>query len=140
MSALNEVNSRPIQFPEYPQTNKTYLSFSHAHGYQVNYLGPDGKAWLWYPGNRHGVPELYRLATVAGTSSICWKHPSDTYNPVTKQSGRRYACEPLTTAQRTQVAVLDGDPFNLRSGGVPYRLDRCKAPDAFTFDSARYGC
>jgi len=137
--AVTEVIERPNSFPSYPQAGKTYLSFSRGHGFQVNYLAK-GRAWLWYPGNTTVVPEEWKTDTISGTKAICWRHPSDSYNPVTRKSGGSYACESMSLAQKTIVASLSGDPFNLRSGAVPYRLDRCDAPEEFTFDRATFGC
>ncbi len=139
-SAVSEVAAREIQFPNYPQAGFTYLSFSRAHGYQVNYLASGGRAWLWYPGNSVGVKEDWKRDTVAGTRALCWRHPQRSYNPVTKRSGGRFACQSLELSQKTIIARLGGDPFGLASGAVPYRLNRCKAPDAFSFDRARFGC
>lgn len=140
VSALAEVAARSNRFSTYPQPDMTYLSFSGAHGFQVNYLGADGHAWLWYPGNRRGVAEEYQLSYAWGEKVICWRHPSDSYNPVTRKKGGDYACESLDLAQRSIVAVLKGDVFELKSGAVPYRLDRCQAPEAFDFDRNRFGC
>jgi len=137
---LADINARPISFPNYPQAGRTYLSFSQAHGFQVNYIGAGGRAWLWYPGNSRGVPEEYKTDTVNGTKAICWRHPGQSYNPVTKQSGGNFACQSLDLAKRLTVAELPGDPFNLNSGNVPYPLKRCTAPEAFTFDRDKFGC
>ncbi|GAA6181268.1 hypothetical protein NBRC116594_27060 [Shimia sp. NS0008-38b] len=137
---MAEVSARNIAFPKYPQPGKTYLSFSGAHGYQVNYIAAGGKAWLWYPGNSRGVPEEYKQDVVRDTKALCWRHPSKSYNPVTKQSGGRFACQSLETARKTVVAELSGDPFQLATGKVPYPLKRCTAPDAFVFDRDRFGC
>lgn len=138
--AMREVSTRQVAFPEYPQGEWTYLSFSEAHGFQVNYLGKDGRAWLWYPGNSRGVPEEWKLDTVSGQRAICWRHPASSYNPVTKQSGGGYACQSLALSQRTIVARLAGDPFALSSGRIPYRKQKCSAPAEFTFDRQRYRC
>lgn len=138
--AVAEVSQRQIRFPNYPQSDWTYLSFSHAHGFQVNYFGRNGKAWLWYPGNASGVPEEWKLDRVGNARALCFRHPSHSYNPVTRKSGGAYACQSLSFSQKTIVARLKGDPYRLASGAVPYRLDRCKAPAEFEFDRERFGC
>ncbi|WP_234999402.1 hypothetical protein [Roseovarius albus] len=138
--ALAEVNARENKFPSYPRANTTYLSFDHAHGFQVNYIGANGKAWLWYPGNRGGVDELWKTETIRGTRAVCFAHPSNSYNPVTKQHGGSYSCSPLVLSQKSNVASLAGDPFDLSSGSVPYVLSKCQAPEAFKFDRARFKC
>lgn len=139
-SSVSEFASRENGVMDYPQPDRTYLSFSKAHGFQVNYLAPQGKAWLWYPGNQRGVPEEYKLDVIAGKDAICWRHPSNSYNPVTRRQGGSFACESLALSRGTIVAELPGDPFSLSSGRVPYRLDRCKAPSLFTFDRNAISC
>lgn len=139
-AAISEVNSRENRFPTYPMPNTTYLSFSTAHGFQVNYLAPQGKAWLWYPGNRRGVQEEYKQDAVAGQKAICWRHPSSSYNPVTQTTGGGFACQSLSFSQRTIVAALPGDPFSLKTGQVPFPLERCNAPIQFSFDRNKIFC
>ena len=118
----------------------TYLSFSQGHGFQVNYLSQDGRAWLWYPGNTGVVPEEWKLDVASGQRAICWRHPSNSYNPVTKQTGGQFACQSLELSQKAVVAKLVGDPYGLSTGRVPYPLQRCVAPTEFEFDRARFGC
>lgn len=139
-SAIAEVAARDNRFPTYPHANTTYLSFSQAHGFQVNFLSTNGKAWLWYPGNRIGVPEEYKTDIVAGQEAICWRHPSGSYNPVTKTRGGDFVCQSLALTQRTIVASLPGDPFKLRTGQIPFVLDRCSAPIEFSFDRTAFSC
>ncbi len=137
-AAIQEVQSRPLAFADYPQGGNTYLSFSQAHGFQVNYLAANGRAWLWYPGNSAVVPEVWRVDLAR--NAICWTHPKNSYNPVIKRAGGNELCAPLDLSRRTIVSSLAGDPFKLASGRVPYRLQRCKAPDTFAFDRKRYRC
>lgn len=139
-SAIAEVLGRENRFPDYPVTNTTYLSFSRAHGFQVIYLAPQGKAWLWYPGNRAGVPEEYRRDVVSGQQALCWRHPQNSFNPVTQQRGGSFACQSLQVSQRAIVSSLPGDPFSLRTGRVPYPLERCTAPSQFRFDRNAISC
>ncbi|MEP2641687.1 hypothetical protein [Roseobacter sp.] len=106
----------------------------------MNYIAQASKAWLWYPGNGRSLPETYKLDRVSGQAAICWQHPNNSYNPVTGQNGGSFACEPLAFASKAVVSELSGDVFDLASGQVPYRLDRCKAPDQFDFDRVKFGC
>lgn len=135
--ALN-VDARPVTVEGYPRPGRTYLSFDRGHGFQVNFLDADGRAWLWYPGNRAGVPERWRVDPAR--DAICWTHPNNTYNPVTKTSGGQEVCQALDLSRSTLVAALLGDPFDLATGKVPYRLDRCAVPEAFVFDRSAHGC
>ncbi|MFT6772497.1 MAG: hypothetical protein ACJA1L_000201 [Paracoccaceae bacterium] len=139
-SAIAEVNARENRFASYPQPDMTYLSFSKGHGFQVNFIAPEGKSWLWYPGNRAGLPEDYKLGTVSGQKAICWRHPSGSYNPATRTGGGAFQCSNLAFEQRTIVAAPPGDPYALATGKLPYRLDRCAAPAEFQFDRKALSC
>ena len=139
-AAIAEVSSRGIAFPTYPSGNSTYLSFNTFHGFQVNYIASDGRAWLWYPGNGKGVPEEWSRNRVNGVQALCFRHPGNSYNPATGRRGGVGECQSLELSQKAIVARLNGDPFNLASGNVPYRLSRCEAPDAFRFDRSCFHC
>ena len=139
-AAIAEVSSRPNAFPNYPRANTTYLSFNKFHGFQVNYIAPDGRAWLWFPGNRKVVPEEWKLDSTNGIKALCFRHPSNSGNPATGRRGGAFQCQSLKLSQKSIVARLDGDAFKLTSGDVPYRLPRCEAPEAFRFDRSRFRC
>lgn len=123
------------RFGASPQAGQTYLTYS-PHGYQVNFFDANGKSWLWYPGNVRAVPEDWKFVS----ADICFRHPKNTANPVTGRAGGNFECMPKELLRRTTVAALDGDPFNLATGAVPYRLNKCDAPDAFEFDRSSIGC
>ena len=135
---IEEVASRNVVFSEYPQGGETYLSFSQTHGFQVNYLQNNGRAWLWYPGNQMGVPERWRVDI--RRNALCWTHPKNTRNPVIQSSGSSEVCESLSFARRTIIASLNGDPFRLSTGKIPHTLNRCEAPQGFNFDRVRFRC
>lgn len=125
-------------FADYPQEDRTWLSYDRGHGFQVNYLGSNGQAWLWYPGNTAAVPEIWRVREDG--AAVCWLHPTNSWNPVTKQRGGKESCMAIPTMRKITVASLPGDPFDLASGKVPYPLDRCTAPKEFEFDRSAKGC
>ncbi|WP_146005655.1 hypothetical protein [Roseovarius mucosus] len=136
--AINEVAARNIEFENYPEAGNTYLSFSSAHGFQVNYIARNGNAWLWYPGNRAALKEEWMLDPQR--NAICWRHPENSYNPVTKSRGGAFACSDLRFARKTIVSQLSGDAFNLSSGRIPYVGEKCSAPREFAFDHERFSC
>lgn len=114
----------------YPEAGKTYLHWDEGHGYQVNYL-EEGTGWLWYPGNRVALREIWRLETVKGQSFLCFVYPKGSRNPVTGGTGGTKQCQPLEVSRRGVVAALPGDVFGLRRGVVPYPLSRKAAPPEF---------
>ncbi|MEM7507228.1 MAG: hypothetical protein AAF415_10810 [Pseudomonadota bacterium] len=129
-------DKQAAKYPTYPLVGRTYLSFSQQHGFQVSYYSSSEESWLWYPKNSRAVPELWRIEG----QDICYKHPSGTYNPVTKARGGSFECNPMDLVRRTLVADLEGDTFDLSKGTVPYRRAKCDAPDEFTFDRNAIGC
>lgn len=139
-SAIAEVNSRTVQFKDYPKAGTTYLSFSGAHGFQVTHLAAGGTTYLWYPGNLGGLMGDYKRDTVGGHDVMCWRYGPKTYNPVTKTRGGQFDCQEMEFTRKTIVAQLSGDPFNLTSGRVPYPMARCTAPREFSFDRDKFTC
>lgn len=133
---LPGTKGQAARFAAYPEVGRTYLSFSHQHGFQVSYYESASKSWLWYPGNSRSLPEAWEIRG----SLICFRHPLATYNPVTRETGGNFQCQSLGLSRRITVAVLDGDPFGLAAGTIPYRRDKCDAPADFSFDRSAVGC
>jgi len=134
---------KEVDFPNYPQAGYTYLTFSdpapgvfQGHGFQVSYYDSAKSSWLWYPRNAVSLPEEWKLED----KKLCFKHPSNTYNPVGKSRGGEFKCQSIDLSRKIVVARLDGDPFELKSGKVPSRRDKCAAPKEFEFDRERFRC
>lgn len=79
---------------------KTWMSYEPRHGTQVTYIAADGRAFLWYPGNRiilpsrwtivqrrqhfmYDHPELGRMQSMESTAVICFQYAGTSANPVT---------------------------------------------------------
>ncbi|MEM7742156.1 MAG: hypothetical protein AAF409_00480 [Pseudomonadota bacterium] len=129
-------DEQAARFAAYPQVGQTYLSFNRQHGFQISYVETSTRSWLWYPGNTRSLPESWEIRG----SEICFRHPENTFNPATKQSGGNFSCQPLDLSQRMTVAELEGDAFGLAVGTVPYRRLKCDAPLEFSFDRSAIGC
>lgn len=138
-AAIAEVQSRSVTVSGYPTSGTTYLNFDLAHGFQVTYL-ENGQSWLWYPGNAAALGGRYEQRVVGGQNAMCWQYGGNTQNPVTGTSGGAFQCQSMIMSQKGNVAKLTGDVFNLKSGSVPYRLQRCAAPAEFSFDRDRFKC
>jgi hypothetical protein len=110
---------------------RTFRFWSPGHGAQVEYIGPGGRAFLWYPGNRVVVPSLRRVAMIRGVPSVCHLWPPRTYNPVTRERGPGWACTPQQAWAANVVEVAPGDIFGLsRSPTTPFSLPRQPLPFA----------
>ncbi|MDC3989136.1 SEC-C domain-containing protein [Polyangium jinanense] len=114
-------------------SGKTVLFYDPSHGNQAEYYDPNGRCYLWYPGNRGVVPGEWRVEG----QHIAFRYGTNTYNPVTGEHGGSW--EP-TLLQRWGTNIVDaapGDVFGLATGRIPYRLP----PDAEfrSIDEAKLG-
>lgn len=118
----------------------TAYFFEAQHGTQIEYYAENGRLYLWYPGNRRivqgawkvektkscgpGADGFYACKTL-NTPSVCYKYPSNSYNPVTQRAGGHFECETFKSHRATLQERVDGDIFGLsKSKRVPFRLGR----------------
>jgi hypothetical protein len=111
--------------PAYPQADVTYASSDFFHGLQVEYFSPDGKVYLWYPGNSRSVVGEW----TAEKNELCFRYQPNSYNPVTGQKGGKWECRNRARQRGDLVSKAEGDPFQLKSGRVPaHDLRTCRLP------------
>lgn len=132
--------------------NKTSVSNSRQHGPQASYASPDGRVFLWYPGNDtilegewkiRASPDFLRTRNPDGTSNItrrdrlqrgktygpaaeiCYRYGENTFNPATKKKGGVWECVLASLHLSKPKKFADGDTLALARGGpVPYVTDR----------------
>lgn len=105
-------------------SNATTTSRSGQHGTQVEYLSADGRSFLWYPGNRALVPGQWKVEGRGGSAQMCFRYTSDSFNPATGQIGGGWDCRFGGAYLVDQYEILDGDPFGLSDGKVPFVMPR----------------
>jgi hypothetical protein len=101
---------------------KTRMTYSSQHGTQVEYVAPDGRNFLWYPGNRTVVPGRWKVDADADDpdeTSLCQLYPSSSYNPATQTFGGSWECEDARRALSRTRETLIGDPFGLARRRAP---------------------
>jgi hypothetical protein len=103
---------------EFPYADKTLLFYDPSHGNQIEYFAPDGKCYLWYPGNKRALPGHWRMEG----DTICFLFGSNTYNPVTGEIGGNWDKRPFKHFAATVAHTADGDVHGLATGQVPYSL------------------
>lgn len=105
---------------------RTVFYFDESHGNQIEYFAPDGRAQLWYPGNRAVVSGSWKITHNSddpNLAGICFRYGANSYNPVTKEYGGKWNCssfERHTEILPTRSIV--GDIFGLSDNTIPMVL------------------
>lgn len=114
------------QVVDYPAASGTYLSYDPVHGFQIEAFEGAAVA-LWYPGNRVAVLGEWRRGSKDDVT--CFKYSTPSRNPVSGQSNG-WQCSDNGTHI---YSFLEGDPFGLLGGSVPYPSEPCIAPAEFGY-------
>ncbi|MBY0337671.1 MAG: hypothetical protein K2X11_13715 [Acetobacteraceae bacterium] len=132
------VERRPLMTAAEAQAffaDRTRMSFMPIHGTQVAYTAPDGRVFLWYPGNGVILPGRWGIAEGAsvhpwagippGTQFVCFQYGPNTFNPATGAVGGQPQCQQVDIFRRWQVEDAPGDVFGLsRRATPPFVLPR----------------
>lgn len=131
----------------------TVKSYDTSHGTQVEYMSPDGRCYLWYPGNTRVLPCKWKIAKkpkkvwpgqndkTINVTHVCYSYPENSRNPVTGHRGSAWQCSqavvPTIHADGTvtmgipagfapsTVDKVNGDPFGLaRRSAVPFVMEK----------------
>lgn len=119
-----ELDAQRDKTPPFPVAGATFASFDVGHGYQVEYLAPNGRVFLWYPGNRSVLAGQWKRVL----DEVCYRYGPQTYNPQTFQRGGSWNCEYAGKLAHFVVGYEQGDVFRLSSGRVPYVRTKCDLP------------
>ncbi len=98
-------------------SGNTHWIYDVFHGTQVEYNAPDGRTFLWYPGNTRILPGRWEVRKGFIVPELCFLYGTNTYNPVTGLRGGKWECD---TVKRLGY-IMRGDPFGL-SRGLPVRI------------------
>lgn len=103
----------------------TSVSWTPLHGTQVTYSTPDGRIFLWYPGNEVILPGAWKVEP-GQQPSLCYAYGANTRNPVTGHQGPAFACSnPALSVFQFIQTDRKGDVFNLSNiQRPPYVLTR----------------
>ena len=120
-------NCLPISAGKY-----TFMSCTPVpgHGTQIEYYAPDGRAYLWYPGNSRAVRSRWKLQRGNERYRLCSRYPSASYNPITREHGGNWQCENLGSYASRIREIRQSDIFGLETGSVPWPLEKADT----TFD------
>lgn len=106
----------------------TFVHYNRGHGTQVEYMAKNGKAHLFYPGNKivlHGRWKLERTDKPK-VFNLCFSYPNS-YNPLTGHTVG-WECQPAGFALTDVVDSVDGDVLGLaKRDAVPFVLSKRKA-------------
>jgi hypothetical protein len=99
---------------------KTVLFYDPSHGNQLEYYDPNGRCYLWYPGNRGVVAGEWRVEG----EYLCFRYGTNTYNPVTREHGGDWERTLLRRWGTDIVDAAPGDVCGLATERIPYCLSR----------------
>lgn len=111
-------------------SNETMVSYDRSHGTQVEFNAKNGKTYLFYPGNTVIVKGQWKLnrTNKPNVFDMCFKYPSQSYNPVTKDWGGSWECQPAGFYLAGMIDHATGDVLGLaKRDKVPFVLKKRKA-------------
>ncbi|MBH1973456.1 MAG: hypothetical protein I8H94_00080 [Rhodobacteraceae bacterium] len=125
-----------------PEAGKAFLSGTTAlsidtkYGSQIEYLAPDGKSYLWFPGQTRTTPGRWRVdGDSNGAPRMCFLYGANSYDPVQKTYGGAWECGNLELYLGQLLQLAKGDPFGLRDGSAPFPMP--KPPQALDLIGAQ---
>lgn len=113
----------------------TVKSYDTSHGTQVEYTSPNGRCYLWYPGNRRVLPCKWKIIKkdtkpafgqrdrTINVTHICFSYPKNSRNPVTGHRGSDWQCSQALATHTDQNGKIT---FKLPSGFHPATVDKVK--------------
>jgi hypothetical protein len=117
-------------------SDQTAVAAPSSIGYQIEYYGPDGHAYLWYPGNNKTVVGTYEIRqsmaplNVFGDKAgvvICFNYGPDSYNPSTGKVGGE-ECQSAYAFIAAIRGKRQGDVFKITSGALPFTMTKDQYP------------
>lgn len=120
--------------PQAPRPGYTVATDAIGNGIQIEYFAPDGRSYLWYPGNLSVVPAQYRYGlfipsdgSAGRIGTIEFLYPSNSVDMMGRRGGK-WESRGISDYRVYVMASQQGDVFNLSSGKVPYVRRRCDLP------------
>ena len=100
-------------------TGRTVLFYESQHGNEIEYYDPNGRSYLWYPGNPHALAGSWRL----DEQRLCVIYDSENiFNPATGETGRMWQCSSFEQHKEDIRDTQPGDIFHLSTEQVPFIL------------------
>lgn len=87
----------------------TRMTYDSGHGAQIEYNAPNGRSYLWYPGNSVVLPAYWRMQG----DEICYLYPQSSYNPITQTRGGGWECQSAASSLSRTKERARGDLFGL---------------------------
>lgn len=113
--------------------NRTLHFYDGGVGNQIEYTSADGAAFLWFNGEPDIITGVWEvLEQDQGRIEICY-----TYDPQPAAPNGERFCHDYATWLTTipENGIRDGDPYDLASGQIPFRLWHSPALPPESFDA-----
>ena len=111
-----------------PIAEHTFFSYDPTHRMQIEYLDGAGNAYLWYPHEARALAGVWRTED----DQICFSYPDYVFDLTPSMEPGAWICMTLAAFYQTTLSKVENDPFELRSGKVPFTLERSDYFDGFT--------
>jgi hypothetical protein len=115
------------------KTDRTTTTWSAGYGLQISYTSPDGRVYLWYPGNNVILQGEWKVEPSTGltgnvvivedgeqsvvrpidSAQVCFKYGANTVDGVSRSPGGRFSCQGFAYFKGVQRENRKGDVFGL---------------------------
>ncbi|MBF9032147.1 hypothetical protein HKCCE3408_17240 [Rhodobacterales bacterium HKCCE3408] len=98
---------------------RTAQFYSPGIGTQIEYTAPDGRAFLWFPGQDDVILGTWEVGQMTdGVAELCYVYEPGSF---TGEDGETFCFTyPGLIADLVEGGLRDGDPYDLMSGEVPF--------------------
>lgn len=107
--------------------DRTFHSHTPSIGTQVEFMHPEGSAYLWYPEADHTIVGEWEVRPITHDSSeICYRYPVEQAGPYFSGYTGDWICwDPgRWMSEFPKDSIRDGDHYGLTSGTVPFVTTR----------------
>lgn len=126
LELVNDPAKRGLAAQRSLYRGKTLVYYDTDNGTQVEYFDDAGNSSLWYPLYRIASPGKVSFRKHRGQEQVCFRYKAVAADQATGDLGfnawHDTECESLQGNLDDVVHVLEGDPFDLKSGEIPFAM------------------
>ncbi len=101
-------------------TDVTAIVKQLGHGIYVEYTAPDGRLFMWYPGNYTVVTGTWGISDAFSPPRACFKYFGANHGVTGEFEPNECVAAEQTLSEAYVIGKHNGDVFNLSTNGIPY--------------------